>query len=72
MPQGSVIANQHEIEPVTPDVRASSLFFVVVNLVLSDPYVLACSRYADWSVMKWPVSIMAPPRSCFPADTRRG
>jgi hypothetical protein len=27
MPQGSVIGNHHEIELVTPDVRASSLFF---------------------------------------------
>src|SRR6266849_5069231 len=31
MPQGSVIGNHHEIELVTPDVRAPFLFFVVAN-----------------------------------------
>jgi hypothetical protein len=35
MPQGSVIGNHHEIELVRLDVRPS-LFFVLVNLVLSD------------------------------------
>jgi hypothetical protein len=35
MPQGSVIGNHQEIELVKPDVRASSLFFVAVNLVLA-------------------------------------
>jgi len=36
------LGNHQETELVTPDVRASSLFFVVMNLVLSALYVLAC------------------------------
>ena len=29
----------------------------------SDSDVLPCSRHADWSELKWPVSTMAPPRA---------
>ena len=45
---------------------AHPLFFVLVNLVLSDPSMCClAARHADWNV-KWPVLTMAPPRSCIP------
>ena len=36
MPKGSIIGTRHEVELVTPDVRAP-LSFVVENIVLSYP-----------------------------------